>query len=108
MTGYRVMSRKFVNSFLLSAEGFSIETELSVHAGRLLMPVAEVNMRYKGRPHGSISKLHTWRDGLLILFAIAGHFREEQALVFFLAINAFIKLLSLALVVPDKPEYLNT
>ncbi len=92
LTGYRVMSRRFVKSFPVTAEGFSIETELSVHAGRLLMPVAEVNTRYKERPHGSISKLHTWRDGLRILFAIAGLVREERPLVFFTAICAFLML----------------
>jgi cellulose synthase/poly-beta-1,6-N-acetylglucosamine synthase-like glycosyltransferase len=82
LTGYRVMSRQFVKSFLVTAEGFSIEVELSIHASRLLMPVADVNTCYKERALGSVSKLHTWREGVRILFAIAGLVREERPLVF--------------------------
>jgi glycosyltransferase involved in cell wall biosynthesis len=108
LTGYRVFSRRFVKSFPVTAEGFSIETELTVHAGRLLMPVAEVDTPYKERPHGSASKLHTWRDGLRIVFAIARLVREERPLVFFAAICALLILLSLILGVPVVLEYLRT
>jgi glycosyltransferase involved in cell wall biosynthesis len=108
LTGYRVLSRRFVKSFPVTAEGFSIETELTVHAGRLLMPVAEVDTPYKERPHGSVSKLHTWRDGLRIVFAIARLVREERPLVFFAAICALLILLSLILGVPVVLEYLKT
>ena len=108
LTGYRVMSRRFVKSFPVTAQGFSIETELSVHAGRLLMPVEEVNTRYKERAHGSVSKLNTWRDGVRILFAIAGLVREERPLVFFTAICALLMLLSLGLGAPVVLEYLKT
>ncbi len=76
LTGYRVMSRRFVKSFPGTAEGFSIEAELAVHAGRLLMPIAEVDTSYNERPHGSVSKLNTWRDGFRILFTIAKLVRE--------------------------------
>ena len=108
LTGYRVMSRRFVKSFPVTADDFGIETELTVHAGRLLMPVAEVDTRYKGRPHGSVSKLHTWRDGIRVLFAIARLIREERPLVFFAAICSLLMLLSLILGVPVVLEYLKT
>ena len=108
LTGYRVFSRRFVKSFPVTAEGFSIETELTVHAGRLLMPVAEVDTPYRERAQGSVSKLHTWRDGLHIVFAIARLVREERPLVFFAAICALLMLLSLILVVPVVLEYLKT
>ena len=108
LTGYRVMSRRFVKSFPVTAEGFSIEAELTVHAARLLMPIAEVDTRYKERAHGSVSKLHTWRDGLRILFAIARLVREERPLVFFTAICAMLMLLSLTLGIPVVLEYLKT
>ena len=108
LTGYRVMSRRFVKSFPVTAQGFSIETELTVHAGRLLMPVAEVKTRYKERPHGSVSKLHTWRDGFRILFAIAGLVREERPLMFFTAICLLLMLLSLGLGAPVVLAYLKT
>ena len=108
LTGYRVFSRRFVKSFPVTAEGFSIETELTVHAGRLLMPVAEVDTPYRERAQGSVSKLHTWRDGLHIVFAIARLVREERPLVFFAAICALLMLLSLILGVPVVLEYLKT
>jgi glycosyltransferase involved in cell wall biosynthesis len=108
LTGYRVMSRRFVKSFPVTAVGFSIETELTVHAGRLLMPVAEVTTRYRERPYGSVSKLNTWRDGFRILLAIGGLVREERPLTFFTAIYAALMLLSLVLGVPVVLEYLKT
>jgi glycosyltransferase involved in cell wall biosynthesis len=108
LTGYRVMSRRFVKSFPVTAEGFSIETELTVHAGRLLLAVAEVNTPYKERAHGSVSKLRTWRDGFRILLAIVQLVREERPLVFFTAICGLLVLLSLALGAPIVLEYLKT
>jgi len=108
LTGYRVMSRRLVKCFPVTAEGFSIEAELTVHAARLLMPIAEVDTQYKERAHGSVSKLHTWRDGLRILFAISGLVREERPLAFFTATCALLMLLSLVLGVPVVVEYLRT
>ena len=108
LTGYRVMSRRFVKSFPVTAGGFGIEMELTVHAGRLLMPVAEVTTRYNERPHGSVSKLNTWRDGFRILLAIGGLVREERPLAFFTTICVGLMLLSLVLGVPVVLEYLKT
>ena len=108
LTGYRVLSRRFVKSFPFTAEGFSIETELTVHAVRLLMPIAEVDTYYKERPYGSVSKLSTWRDGYRILCAIVALVREERPLVFFTAIFALLMLLSLVLGTPVVFEYLKT
>jgi glycosyltransferase involved in cell wall biosynthesis len=108
LTGYRVMSRRFVKSFPSTAGGFGIETELTVHAARLLMPMAEIDIQYKERPHGSVSKLNTWRDGLRILSTIVGLLRRERPLVFFTVICALLVLLSLAFGIPVVVEYLET
>ena len=97
LSGYRVMSRRFVKSFPFTAEGFAIETELTVHAVRLLMPMAEVDTRYKERPAGSASKLSTYRDGFRILFTIFHLMREERPLVFFSVIGAVLAAISLSL-----------
>src|SRR5258707_2557528 len=86
LSGYRIMSRRFVKSFPFTAAGFAIETELTVHAVRLLMPMAEVDTAYKERPARSASKLNTYRDGFRILFAITKLIREERPLFFFSAI----------------------
>src|SRR4051794_35635056 len=65
LSGYRVFSRRFVKTFPVLSDGFEIETELSVHALELALPVAEIETRYYARPEGSFSKLNTWRDGFL-------------------------------------------
>ncbi|HWA02953.1 MAG TPA: glycosyltransferase family 2 protein [Rhizomicrobium sp.] len=108
LTGYRVLSRRFVKSFPFTAEGFGIETELTVHAVRLLMPMAEVETRYKERPVGSVSKLNTWRDGFRILFTIAALVREERPLVFFTTIFALLAAFSLVIGTPVVLEYFQT
>ena len=92
LSGYRIMSRRFVKSFPFTAAGFGIETELTVHAVRLLMPMAEVDTPYKERPPGSMSKLNTYRDGFRILFTITHLIREERPLFFFSAIAALLAL----------------
>ncbi|MBV8977156.1 MAG: glycosyltransferase [Alphaproteobacteria bacterium] len=108
LSGYRVMSRRFVKSFPFTAEGFGIETELTVHAVRLLMPMAEVETRYKERPEGSVSKLNTYRDGFRILFTIASLVREERPLVFFSTIAVLLAISSLLLGTPVVLEYFQT
>jgi glycosyltransferase involved in cell wall biosynthesis len=108
LSGYRIMSRRFVKSFPFTAEGFGIETELTVHAVRLLMPMAEIETRYKERPEGSVSKLNTYRDGLRILFTIAALVREERPLVFFSTIAALLMISSLLLGTPVVLDYFHT
>ena len=66
-SGYRAFSRRFVKSFPVLSQGFEIETEMSVHALELRMPVGEIETRYLARPEGSHSKLSTFRDGWRIL-----------------------------------------
>jgi len=108
LTGYRVMSRRFVKSFPFTAEGFGIETELTVHAVRLLMPMVEIDTRYKERPEGSVSKLNTWGDGFRILFTIALLVREERPLIFFSGIFVLLALLALFIGTPVVYEYART
>lgn len=67
LSGYRVLSRRFVKSFPALSTGFEIETELTIHALELRMPMAEVDTTYKARSEGSVSKLRTYRDGVRIL-----------------------------------------
>jgi glycosyltransferase involved in cell wall biosynthesis len=94
LSGYRIMSRRFVKSFPFTAEGFAIETEMTVHAVRLLMPMAEVDTRYRERPAGTASKLNTYRDGFRILFKIAHLIREERPLFFFSIVAAILAAVS--------------
>jgi glycosyltransferase involved in cell wall biosynthesis len=108
LTGYRIMSRRFVKSFPTAVEGFGIETELTVHAVRMLVPMAEVETRYKERPEGSVSKLSTYRDGIRILFTIAGLTRRERPLVFYGLIFLFFSAFTFAAGIPIVLEYFRT
>jgi hypothetical protein len=108
LSGYRVMSRRFVKSFPFTAEGFGIETELTVHAVRLLMPMAEVDTAYKERPAGSVSKLSTYRDGFKILFTIAQMLREERPLLFFSVIGFLFALVAAILGASIVLEFVRT
>jgi glycosyltransferase involved in cell wall biosynthesis len=108
LSGYRVMSRRFVKSFPFTAEGFGIETELTVHAVRLLMPMAEVDTAYKERPVGSVSKLSTYRDGFKILFTIAQMLREERPLLFFSTIAALFAAVAIAFGTSIVLEFMRT
>ena len=108
LSGYRIMSRRFVKSFPFTAEGFAIETELTVHAVRLLMPMAEVDSDYKERPAGSASKLNTYRDGFRILFTIAKLIREERPLFFFSTIAAVLAIVSTVLAWPLFIDFYRT
>jgi glycosyltransferase involved in cell wall biosynthesis len=83
LSGYRCFSRRFVKSFPAMTRGFEIETELTVHALELRMPIAEIATAYKERPAGSTSKLSTLRDGFRILSTIVALVREERPLLFF-------------------------
>ncbi len=83
LSGYRVLSRRFVKSFPVLSDGFEIETELSVHALELALPVAEIETPYRARPEGSFSKLNTWSDGFRILGTIIKLYRSEKPLRFF-------------------------
>lgn len=96
-SGYRVFSRRFVKSFPVLSVGFEIETEISVHALELRMPVTEIETRYFARPEGSTSKLNTWRDGLRILRTIIRLYRIERPLLFFGVIGAALAATGLVL-----------
>jgi len=108
LSGYRVFSRRYVKSFAAHSEGFEIETELTVHALELRMPVAEVATVYKARPEGSFSKLNTYRDGWRILMTILRLFKSERPLAFFSIGFVACALLSLGLAVPLFAVYLET
>ena len=106
LSGYRVFSRRFVKSFPVLSDGFEIETELTVHALELALPVAEIETPYYARPEGSFSKLNTWRDGFRILGTILKLYRSEKPLRFFTAIGAFLALVAIGLAIPIFITYL--
>ena len=107
-SGYRVFSRRFVKSFPVLSEGFEIETEMSVHALELRMPIGEIETVYGARPEGSESKLSTFRDGWRILKTIVTLYRVERPVLFYGLIGALLVVAALLLSVPLVTTYLDT
>jgi glycosyltransferase involved in cell wall biosynthesis len=107
-SGYRVFSRRFVKSFPVLSAGFEIETEMSVHALELRMPVGEVETAYGARPEGSASKLSTYRDGWRILKTIGTLYRVERPVLFYGGLGALLLVAAIVLAVPLVITYLDT
>lgn len=107
-SGYRAFSRRFVKSFPVLSEGFEIETEMSVHALELKMPVGEMVTAYGVRPEGSASKLSTYRDGWRILKTIGTLYRVERPVLFYGSIGLLLMLTAVILAVPLVLTYLDT
>jgi hypothetical protein len=97
-----------VKSFPVLSSGFEIETEMSVHALELRMPVGEVETAYGSRPEGSQSKLSTYGDGWRILKTIATLYRIERPVLFFGSIGALLLAAALFLSIPLITTYLDT
>jgi len=108
LSGYRVLSRRFVKSFPALASGFETETELTVHALELRLPIAEIGTPYRDREEGSQSKLRTFRDGFRILRTILFLVKEERPLQFFSIIAAALLSISLTLGGPVVAHFLET
>ena len=107
-SGYRVFSRRFVKSFPVLSAGFEIETEMSVHALELRMPVGEVETAYAARPEGSQSKLSTYGDGWKILKTIGTLYRIERPVLFYGGIGALLVIVAVLLAIPLVRTYLET
>ena len=108
LSGYRVFSRRYVKSFPALSNGFEIETELTVHALQLRMPIGELDTPYGARLEGSTSKLSTYRDGLRILFMITKLFKNERPLLFFSVLFGLLALVSIGLSIPVLVTYIET
>lgn len=108
LSGYRAFSRRFVKSFPATSSGFEIETEMSVHASQLKMPVAEIELDYGRRPEGSFSKLSTFKDGFRILVMIAMLMKETRPAVFFGLLAGVFGIISLGLGTPVIHDFLLT
>ena len=100
LSGYRVFSRRFVKSFPALSRGFEIETEISVHALELAMPVGEVVTAYGARPEGSESKLSTYGDGWRIMKTIGHLFRIERPVLFYGSFGMFLAAIAIVISIP--------
>ena len=107
-SGYRVLSRRFVKSFPSLSRGFEVETELSLHAIQLRAPTSEILTCYAARPSGSVSKLHTVRDGFRILWTLFRYAMHYRPFPVYGTIAGLAALLSLALGIPVVEEFMRT
>jgi glycosyltransferase involved in cell wall biosynthesis len=108
LSGYRVFSRRFVKSFPALSSGFEIETELTIHALELAMPIGEMETLYKDRPLGGASKLRTYSDGLRILRTIVMLVKDERPLLFFSVAGAILFFTAVGLGIPIFAEFYRT
>ena len=106
LSGYRVFTRRFVKSFPALSGGFEIETELTVHALELELPVGEMPTPYYSRPQGSASKLSTWRDGYRILRTVLRLYRAERPLPLFTGIGISLAIVAIGIAIPIFVTYL--
>jgi glycosyltransferase involved in cell wall biosynthesis len=107
-SGYRAFSRRFVKSFPAVSGGFEIETEMSVHASRLKLPVCEIELDYGRRPEGSHSKLSTFGDGFRILWMFAMLMKETRPFAFFGIISSAFMAASMIFMAPVLVAYFQT
>jgi glycosyltransferase involved in cell wall biosynthesis len=108
LTGYRVFSKRFVKSFPAVSSGFEIETEISVHASQLGLPILELPVNCKARPEGSQSKLRTITDGFRILKAMFVLLKENRPLLMFGWLSTISFLAATAFGIPLLVTYAQT
>ena len=108
LSGYKVLSRRFVKTMPLLSSGFEVETEIAVHALALRLPFDEIATPYRSRPIGSASKLRTYRDGTRILHTIVVLLKEERPLWFFTIIAFILGSISILLAVPVVITFIET
>lgn len=108
LSGYRIFSRRFVKTFPALASGFEIETELTVHALELRMPIGELPTPYKERPPGSASKLSTFKDGFRILWMIGKLVKEERPMQSFTVTAGVLAAMSAILIWPVVATFMES
>lgn len=108
MTGYRALSPVFVKSFPVLSKGFEIETEMTIHALDKNLLIQNVPVQYRDRPAGSVSKLHTFRDGMKVLLTIFRLYKDYRPMRFFLWLTAVLTALSVLLFIPVFKDYVLT
>ncbi len=108
MTGYRAFSRLFVKHCPVLANGFEIETEMTLHALAKRMSLIELPIQYRDRPEGSVSKLNTFTDGIRVVKTIVNLFRYYRPLLFFGLVGSLLAGLATCMMVPVLLDYFQT
>ena len=108
MTGYRAFSYEFVKTYPVLAQGFEIETDMTIHAINRRMQVRNVIVDYRDRPDGSVSKLNTFKDGAKVLMTIVKLYKDYRPFEFFGLLALVLAVLSGIFVAPVLSEFFRT
>ncbi len=108
LSGYRVLSRRFVDLVRLRTAGFEVETEMTLQCLTKRLAWAEMPVEYSRRPEGSVSKLNTWSDGFLILKCILLIFKDYKPLLFFSSVAFLLAVSSLLVGFAPIRDYVET
>lgn len=108
MTGYRAFSRMFVKNIPILANGFEIETEMTIHALDKNYIIKEIPIDYRRRPEGSFSKLDTISDGYKVLKTVFQLFRDYKPYIFFTSISVVLGVIAVFFMLPVIIEYWHT
>ncbi len=107
-SGYRAFSRRMVKSFPAISNGFDIETELSVFALNLKLPVKEIETDFFDRIAGTQSKLSTFKDGFKIGLRMLSLFKDFRPFLLFSLISVTLISSGLYLGIRVIQEFLAT
>ena len=108
MSGYRAFSYEFVKSFPILSKNFEIETEMTIHAIDKNFRIMTIPIAYKDRQAGSVSKLNTYKDGIMVINTISELVKEYRPRLFFTVCSLIFLIISLILGVPVFVEYFKT
>ncbi|MDR0888288.1 MAG: glycosyltransferase [Coriobacteriales bacterium] len=108
MSGYRAFTKTFVKCFPILAQGFEIETSLTIHSVDKNWRMVEVPIDYRDRPAGSFSKLSTFRDGFRVLRTIMSLFKDYKPLRFFAVVGLILVVIGLILGISVAIEFFQT
>jgi dolichol-phosphate mannosyltransferase len=83
LSGYRAFDADVLERLDLTADGFGIETELSVESVKRDVDTTVVPITYEPRPTGSEANLRPFRDGFVILLTLYALARTNNPLFYF-------------------------
>jgi glycosyltransferase involved in cell wall biosynthesis len=99
LSGFRVFSRRFVETVPLLTPGFETETEMTLQALEEGMLIEELPISYRSRPADSHSKLNAFRDGYRIMLTAAMLLRDHNPLRVFGLVSVLLLLCVVVLLV---------
>ena len=108
MSGYRAFSYEFVKSYPVISKKFEIETEMTIHAIDKNFRIKTIPISYKDRIDGSVSKLNTYKDGMMVIKTIGQLVKEYKPRLFFNSCSFIFLIVSLILGVPVFMDYFET